>query len=80
MSITLLKFMSDIYFFCICLMRDVLLYYPTLCMSYEFKKEHIMRECEKDCQKAWTIVKIRTSIFNRQYLSHFCMEFFATIA
>ena len=37
-----------------------------------------MRECEKGCQKAVATVNIKTSIFNLQYLNHFCMDFYAT--
>ena len=29
-----------------------------------------MRECEKGCPKAWATVKIKTSIFHLQYISH----------
>ena len=34
-----------------------------------------MKEQEKGCQKAVATVNIKTSIFNLQYLSHFCMDF-----
>ena len=37
-----------------------------------------MREHEKRYQKAVRKVNIETSIFNLQYLSHFCMDFYAT--
>ena len=37
-----------------------------------------MREREKGCQKAVATVNIKTSLFNLQYLSHFCMYFYTT--
>ena len=37
-----------------------------------------MRGCEKASQKAWAPVNIETTIFNRQYLSPFCMDFNVT--
>ena len=37
-----------------------------------------MREREKGCQKAVATVNIKISIFNFQYSSHFCMDFYAT--
>ena len=40
--------------------------------------EYLMREREKGCQKAVATVSIKTSIFNLQYISHFCMDFYAT--
>ena len=33
-----------------------------------------MRECKKGCQKAWATVKMKTSVFSLQYLSHFYMS------
>ena len=30
------------------------------------------------CRKAWATMNIKTSMFNLQYLSHFCMDFYAT--
>ena len=38
--------------------------------------EYLMREHEKNYQKAVAIVNIKTSIFNLQYLNHFCMDFY----
>ena len=40
---------------------------------------YVMREHEKGYQKAVATMNIKTSIFNLQYLCHFCMDFYATI-
>ena len=40
--------------------------------------EYLMKECEKGCHKAWAAVKTKMSIFNLQYLSHLCIDFYAT--
>ena len=38
-----------------------------------------MRQCEKKAIKmVWATVNIETSIYNLQYLSHFCITFYAT--
>ena len=37
-----------------------------------------MRECGKGHEKALVTVDLKTSIFYLQYLSHFCMDFYAT--
>ena len=58
-------------FFCICLMRDVPLYYPPFCMIYQLNKS-IFKE------KMWAPVNIKTSIFNLRFLSHFSMDVYAT--
>ena len=39
--------------------------------------KYLWREHEKGWQKALATVNIKTSIFNLQYLSHFCMDFYA---
>ena len=39
---------------------------------------YLIRELKKGCQKAWATVNVKTSIFNLKYLSHFCMDFYAT--
>ena len=47
-------------------------------MIYGLNKMNIKkRECEK-AVKTWVPVNIKTSIFNLQYLSYFCMDFHAT--
>ena len=54
MTIILFIFMSDIYFFCVCLMRDVLLLLSTILYDLWVKLyEYLMRGCEKAYQKAW---------------------------
>ena len=37
-----------------------------------------MRECEKGRHKARATVQMKTSVINSQYLSHFCINFYAT--
>ena len=37
-----------------------------------------MRECEKGYPKTWARVNIKTSIFDLQYVNHFCINFYAT--
>ena len=60
--------MSDIYLFCVCLNRDVLLLIPTIVYDLWVKLyEYLMRGCEKACQKAWPPVNIKTAIFNLKY-------------
>ena len=60
--------MSDIYFFCVCLMRDVLLLSSTIWYDLWVKLyEYLMRGCEKAHQKAWPPVNIKTAIFNLKY-------------
>ena len=72
MTIILFIFMSDIYFFYVCLMRDVLLLLSTILYDlWVTLYEYLMRRCEKACQKAWAPVNIKTAIFNLQYLSQF---------
>ena len=79
MTIILFIFVSDIYFFCVRLMRDVLLLLSTILYDLWVKLyEYLMIRCEKACQKAWTPVNIKTAIFNLQYLSHFCLDFNVT--
>ena len=79
MIIILFIFMSDIYFFCICLMIDVLVLLSSILYDLWVKLyEYLMRGCEKACQKAWAPVNIETAIFNLQFLSHFCMNFNVT--
>ena len=69
MTIILFIFMSDIYIFCVCLMRDVLLLLPTILYDLWVKLyEYLMRRCEKACQTAWPPVNIKTAIFNLQYI------------
>ena len=41
------------------------------------KNEYLMRECGKGCQNTLAAVNIKTSIFNLQYLLHFCIDFYA---
>ena len=72
MTIILFIYMNDIYFFCVCLMRDVLLLLSRILYDLWVKLyEYFMRGCEKACQKAWPPVNIKTAIFNLQYLSQF---------
>ena len=79
MTIILFIFISDIYFFCVCLMRDVLLLLSTILYDLWVKLyEYLMIRCEKACQKAWPLVNMKTAIFNLQYLSHFCLNFNVT--
>ena len=79
MTIILFIFMSDVYFFCVCLMRDVLLLLSTILYDLWIKLyEYLMRRCEQAYQKAWPPVNIKTAIFNLQHLSHFCMNFNVT--
>ena len=47
---------------------------PPFCIICELKNEYLMRDLEKGCQKAWATVKMKTSIFNLQYLRHFCID------
>ena len=76
MSIILLIFMSDI-FFCICLMRDVLLLLSTI-LFYDLNNPYLMRGCEKGSHKYRGTRKCKTPIFNLRSLSHFCMDIYAT--
>ena len=68
MSIILFIFMSDIYFFCVCQMRNALLLLSTILYDLWVKLyEYLMRGCEKACQKAWPSVNIKTAMFNLKY-------------
>ena len=71
--------MSDIYFLCVFLIRDLLLLLYTILYDLWVKLyEYLMRGCEKACQKAWAPVNVKTAIFNLQYLSHFYLNFNVT--
>ena len=60
-------------------MRDVSLLLSTTLYDLCFKLyKYSLRELEKGCQKAQATVNIKTSIFNLQYLSHLCMDFYTT--
>ena len=68
MTILLFIFLSDVYFFCVCLMRDVLLLLATIFHDLWVKLfEYLMRGCEKACQKAWPPANIKTAIFKLKY-------------
>ena len=58
-------------------MRDVLLLLSTILYDLWVKlHKYLMREREKIYQKAMATVNIKTSIFNLQYLYHFCVDFY----
>ena len=68
MTVILFNFLSDIYFFCVCLMKDVLLLLSKILYDLWVKLyEYLMRGCEKAYQKAWPPVNIKTLISNLQY-------------
>ena len=68
MIIIFFIFLSDIYFFRVRLMKDVLLLLSKILYDLWVQLyEYLMRGCEKACQKTWPPINIKTAISNLQY-------------
>ena len=62
------------YFFCICLMRNVLFSLATIFMINPYLK----RECKKAVMHTRAPVNIKTATLKVRYLCHFCVDIYMT--